>query len=105
MEAAGGGVDIVGDGVGAKDMGGERVDGRRGIAEVVGERDGGEGVAVGVRRGVVDDHLGRLGSCRGSLSGRRGKLGGFEMGVIIHGYRNNAYGCTGTQADIEWEAV
>lgn len=49
-------VDMVGDGVGAEDMGGEWVELRRGIAEKEGEGNGGERVRIGMSGRVCENH-------------------------------------------------
>lgn len=49
-------VDMAGDGVGAQDMSGKRVELRGGVSQEVGEGDGRERVRVGVVGGVCENH-------------------------------------------------
>lgn len=56
VEALGFRVDMARDGVGAEDMGGERIELRRRVSQEVGEGDGRERVGVGVIGGVRENH-------------------------------------------------
>lgn len=56
MEAASGGIDMRGDGIGRENMAGERVQLRRIVAEEKGEGDGREGVRVGVVGRARENH-------------------------------------------------
>lgn len=58
VEAAGGRVDVGVDGVGAEDMRSKGVELGGAVAEEESERDGGEGMGVGVVGGVGEDHFG-----------------------------------------------
>ena len=50
-------VDVRGDGVGAENMAGERVELRGTVPEEEGEGDGRKGVRIGVAGGVCEDHV------------------------------------------------